>query len=53
MYLNTALCKVEKQPFILKRRVWKLNEHDFKENFANDFENVTLRVNVEDHVEDL
>ena len=34
-------CKVEKQPFIPKRRVWKLKEHDIKENFANDFKNVT------------
>ena len=34
-------CKVEKQPFISKRRVWKLNERDVKENCANDFENVT------------
>ena len=46
-------CKVEKQPFIPKRRAWKLNEHNVKENFANDFENVTQRVNVEDLVKDL
>ena len=46
-------CKVEKQPFIPKSRVWKLNERDVKENFANDFENVTQRVNVEDHGEEL
>ena len=46
-------CKVEKQSFIPKRRVWKLNERDVKENFADDFENVTQRVNVEDHVENL
>ena len=46
-------CKVEKQIFIAKRRVFKLNERDIKENFANDFENVTQRVNIEDHVEDL
>ena len=31
---------------------WKLNERDIKENFANDFENVTKRVNLEDYVED-
>ena len=30
-------CKEEKQPFILKRNVWKLNEHNVKEKFANDF----------------
>ena len=46
-------CKVEKQPFIPKRRVLKLSEHDVKGNFANDFKSVTQRVNVEDHVEDL
>ena len=46
-------CKVEKQSFIPQRRVWKLNERDVKENFAVDFENVTQRVNVEDHVENL
>ena len=46
-------CKVEKQPFIPKRRAWRLNEHDVKENFANDFKNVTQRVNVEDLVKDL
>ena len=46
-------CEVEKQPFIPKRRVCKFNERDVKENFANDFENVTQRVIVEDHVEGL
>ena len=30
-----------------------MNERDIKENFANDFENVTKRVNLEDYVEDL
>ena len=30
-----------------------MNEHDVKENFADEFENVTQRVNVEDHAEDL
>lgn len=29
-----------------------MNERDIKENFANDFENVTKRVNLEDYVED-
>ena len=29
-----------------------MNERDMKENFANDFENVTKRVNLEDYVED-
>ena len=37
-------CRVENQSFIPKRRVWKLNEHDVKENVANDFENVKQRV---------
>ena len=46
-------CKGEKQPFIPKRKVWKLNECDVKEEFANDFRNMTQRVNVEDHVENL
>ena len=30
-----------------------MNERGFKENLANDFENVTQRVNVEDHMENL
>ena len=38
-------CNAEKQPFVPKRRAWKLNERDV--------ENVTERVDVEDHVEDL
>ena len=38
-------CNAEKKPFVPKRRVWKLNERDV--------ENVTERVDVEDHVEDL
>lgn len=46
-------CKVEKHPFIPKRKVWELNERDIEEHFATNFENVTQRVNVEDHVEDL
>ena len=46
-------CKVEKHPFIPKREVCELNERDIEENFATNFENVTQRVNVEDHVEDL
>ena len=46
-------CKEEKQPFIPKRKVWNLNERDVKEKFANDFRNMTQRVNIEDHVEDL
>lgn len=29
-----------------------MNERDIKENFANDFENVSKRVNLEDYVED-
>ena len=29
-----------------------MNERDIKENFANDFKNVTKRVNLEDYVED-
>ena len=45
--------KEEKQPFIPKRKVWKSNERDVKEKFANDFRNMTQRVNVEDHMEDL
>ena len=46
-------CKEEKQPFIPKRKIWKLNKCDVKVKTANDFRNVTQRVNVEDHVEDL
>ena len=46
-------CKVQKQPFFPKRRAWKLNERGVKENLANYFENVTQRVNVEDHMENL
>ena len=30
-----------------------MNERDVKENFANEFKNVTQRVYVKDHVEDL
>ena len=36
--------KEEKQPFIPKRKVWKSNERDVKEKFANDFRNMTQRV---------
>ena len=51
--VKIKLGKEEKQPFIPKRKVWKLNERDIKEKFANDFRNMTQRVNVEDHMEDL
>ena len=34
-------CKEEKQPFIPKRKVWKLNESNVKEKFVNDFRNMT------------
>ena len=46
-------CQEEKQPFIPKRKVWKLNKHNVKEKFTNDFQNMTQRLNVEDHLEDL
>ena len=30
-----------------------MNKHNVKEKFTNDFQNMTQRLNVEDHMEDL
>ena len=46
-------CKEVRQPFIPKRKVWKLKERVTEENFVAEIENVTQRVNVEGNVEDL
>ena len=52
LHRKKKIYKGEKQPLIPESRVWKLNERDVNENFANNLETVTQRVNVENHVED-
>ena len=39
--VKIKFCKEEKQLFIPKRKVWKLNKRDVKEKFANEFRNMT------------